>query len=183
MSATDPASLDNLHDIIVPDSAPWWPPAPGWLWVLGIVSVAVVVVLVRRFIHYQANRYRREALHALGRLHWKDAEGLERARALAEMSALLKRTAITAFSRERVASLTGAAWYAFLDRTADTYFNEGLGTELDAALYGSACPEAPRIRELEGQVRRWIRKHRRVADTEPDRGGTAADAGNERIAA
>lgn len=37
----DPTSLDRLHDLVLPSSVPWWPPAPGWYGVLGLLVLAV----------------------------------------------------------------------------------------------------------------------------------------------
>ena len=37
---SDPGSLQNLHDIVVPGPAAWWPPAPGW-YVLAAVALSV----------------------------------------------------------------------------------------------------------------------------------------------
>ena len=36
----DPASLQNLHDIVVPKPPPIWPPAPG-VWVLLVIGLGV----------------------------------------------------------------------------------------------------------------------------------------------
>ena len=35
------ASLDNLHDIIVPDGVGFFPPAPGWI-VVGLLLLALL---------------------------------------------------------------------------------------------------------------------------------------------
>jgi Domain of unknown function (DUF4381) len=61
----DPASLDRLHDVIVPAPVPWWPPAPGWFVVGGALALVVACRLVRAIRHRQLNCYRREALALL----------------------------------------------------------------------------------------------------------------------
>ena len=35
-----PTGLDRLHDIVLPPPIPWWPPAPGWYVVLGVLLLA-----------------------------------------------------------------------------------------------------------------------------------------------
>jgi hypothetical protein len=132
----DPASLDRLHDVVAPLPVPWWPPAPGWYWVLGTLMLLLVVALVRGLLSWQRNRYRREAL-----AEWRRQETLlrdpsQRTVALAGLAELIKRTALSAFPREQVASLTGPDWLAFLDRTGSTKdFTAGPGEILEKAAY------------------------------------------------
>ena len=38
-TAADPTSLENLFGLVVPPPVPWWPPAPGWFVVGGMVLV------------------------------------------------------------------------------------------------------------------------------------------------
>jgi hypothetical protein len=138
---SDPSDLSNLRDIVVPPDVSFWPPAPGW-WVVGAVCAGaagfVIAAVVRR---WQRNAYRREALHAL-----ETAEGRH-------ISAILKRTALAAFPREQVASLSGPAWLAFLDRTGGTTF---AGSALLALAYGGTGDRDAVI----VQARRWIERHR-----------------------
>lgn len=151
----DPTSLDRLHDIVMAPPVPWWPPAPGWLWLLVIGLILVLAALAWGLIRWQANRYRREALAELSAL----AEGP--AQNLTELSVLLKRTALTAFPRHRVAAATGPDWFAFLDRTGGTRFSGGLGAALEQSNYhvdDAAWSEA-RYRELIDEIRAWIRHH------------------------
>ena len=96
---TNATSLDRLHDIIVPGPVPWWPPAPGWFWVMAFASIVAVVVLFKGFIRWQHNLYRREALAELGRLETVLSVSSQRAVGLLALSELLKRTALTAFPR------------------------------------------------------------------------------------
>jgi hypothetical protein len=144
---SDPSDLSNLRDIVVPPAVSFWPPAPGW-WVLGaacVIAVGFVIAVAVR--HWQRNAYRREALRAL-----EKADGCD-------ISAILKRAALAAFPRERVASLNGAAWLAFLDRTGGTVFT---GTALLALTYGGTGD-----RDLVVvQARRWLLSH-----SSPARGG------------
>jgi hypothetical protein len=156
---TDPTSLDRLHDIVLPPATPWWPPAPGWLWVLGAVAVLALIALLRLIIHRQQNRYRREALAEL-----KEFEGAQSADLtvqLAGMAALLKRTAMTAYSRDRVAALGGNDWFAFLDATGGTRFSAGLGAALNEANYVTRAAgwDEAQTRQLAAEIHRWIRHH------------------------
>lgn len=146
----DPTSLDRLHDVISPPTAPWWPLPPGWQILGGVAVVAIIVLLFRFFLRWQANRYRREALRLLDTGRISDS-------ALGE---LLKRVALTAFGRERVASLNGPAWLEFLDHTGDTReFTSGSGRELEQLTYAPAGSVTIDPAALKAAVKQWIRNH------------------------
>ncbi|HEY4165555.1 MAG TPA: DUF4381 domain-containing protein [Reyranella sp.] len=138
---SDPADLSNLRDIVVPPAVWLWPPAPGW-WVVGAACVVAAGFAVAAAVrHWQRNAYRREALRALDSADDRD------------ISAILKRAALAAFPREQVASLNGAAWLAFLDRTGGTVFG---GTALLALTYGGTGDRDLVV----AQARRWLVHHR-----------------------
>ena len=150
---SDPADLSNLRDIIVPPPVPWWPPAPGW-WIVAAALLGMFAILVVRMMrHYRRNAYRRAALAELAALDPVN----DTARVLA-LSAILKRTALVAYPRAEVASLTGTAWLAFLDRTVGTdAFTTGPGTALERAAYGAPTGEGAAIAAA---ARRWVKRHR-----------------------
>lgn len=163
MMDPDPASLDRLQDIIVPPPVPWWPPAPGWYWLMGTLLVIGIVQLLMAFIRWQRNRYRREAL-----AQWRTQTPLLgdpnfRVSAITALATLLKRTALSAFPRAEVASLTGSAWLAFLDRTAAMQgFNSNTGALLESAAYGKLSASQlgeKEARDAASLVHQWIRNH------------------------
>ncbi|RBP35368.1 uncharacterized protein DUF4381 [Roseimicrobium gellanilyticum] len=160
---SDPTSLDRLHDIVPPPAVPWWPPAPAWYWVLGLLGIAVVVFLLRVFMHWQRNRYRREALAEFAKHEVKLHDASQRGGALIALAELLKQTAVTAFPREDVASLTGTSWDSFLDRTVSKKaFVEGNGSLLETAAYDPRSiskVDETKARELARQVRDWLAHH------------------------
>lgn len=160
----DPTSLDRLHDIVAPPPAPWWPPAPGWFWVLAFLLVVVLVLVLRSFLHYQRNRYRREALAELARQQSALADPSRRAAAIASVAELLKRTALSIWPRETVASLTDSPWFSFLDRSANTKsFSENHGELLERISYDPRVSNSlseTQTRELVMLAHHWITHHR-----------------------
>jgi hypothetical protein len=146
----DPASLERLHDLVLPPPVPWWPPTLGWVIVLTALVLVVLALLLKAIIAWQANRYRREALHLLDDPATKPAE----------WSALLKRTALAVWPRDEVADLTGREWLAFLDRTAGmTAFSTGAGKTIESIAFD---PKAGEITgDLKAEVRKWILHHRK----------------------
>jgi hypothetical protein len=151
----DPADLSHLADLVVPAPVPWWPPAPGW-WILGAGCLAAVALgAAIAASRYRHNAYRRAALAEL------TAVGPGTPQAAAVISAVLKRAALVAYPRSDVASLTGTAWLAFLDRTgATTEFTAGPAASLISAAEGGAMGNRDAILAA---VRRWVRRHRALA--------------------
>ena len=123
----DPASLENLVDIVEPPPVSWWPPALGWYVIgiaLGLVLLWTAWSLLRR---HRANRYRRVALLDWQRLHELAQEPSGRAAALEMLPELVKRVALVAYPRAEIASLSGEPWFKLLRQTGPS---AGLSTEL-----------------------------------------------------
>ena len=167
---SDPASLQNLHDIVVPDPIPWLPPAPGWH-ALGLVGLLLLIwFCANRYMAWQRNRYRREALAALNRFEKELAVTTQYRKILPLLPQLVKRTALAAYGRARVASLAGSGWLAFLDKTGSTdVFGKGAGSLLLQCSYEPATSievvSKGHISELCKVIRQWINKHKNEAES------------------
>ena len=142
---SDPADLSNLRDIVVPPEVALWPPAPGW-WILLAGGIAIATIFAGMIIaRYRHNAYRRAALAALDTAEAGD------------ISTILKRAALAAWPRAEVASLTGADWLAFLDRTARSdVFSRGVGRDLEALAFGGTGD----TQAVLAAARNWVRRHR-----------------------
>lgn len=151
---SDPGDLSNLADIVLPPVVPFWPPQPGW-WILAAGLLALATIgLMRLARRHRANAYRRAALAELAGIGpATDAERAQR------ISAVLKRAALVAYPREETAALTGAAWLAFLDRTAGTQaFTTGAARELVPLAFGAA--QAGDGIAIARAAAQWVRRHR-----------------------
>ena len=138
----DPASLDRLHDLVVPPPVPWWP-TPGWWIVIGMLMAALVMILVKSFIRWQAGRYRREALALLD----------DPAVHPSQWPVILKRCALAAWPRGAVASLTGNAWDQFFGK----YPSPGTGGRIEELAFTTEHDAS----ELKEAARAWIKHHRK----------------------
>jgi Ca-activated chloride channel family protein len=150
--------LSGLIDIPLPQEVSLWPQT--WPLRIAIVLVVVLSALATwRFLHrYRANRYRREALSELDRMRQTTDAAPDRL--AAQLSLLVRRTALGGFPRETVAPLTGTAWLAFLDRSyGGDEFSKGAGRWLVSAPYQQTAPDRDELNTLLGLVRRWIRVH------------------------
>jgi hypothetical protein len=143
---TDPASLDNLREIILPPPAPWWPLAPGWWLLLGLLTLLGVIAAFRAWRTWRAAAYRRAALRELATA--------ANASAIAE---ILKRTALVAYPRKDVAALSGAAWLAWLAQTGGRPVPAIVAETLTLGVF--ANHDDTNIGEVPAFAADWIRSH------------------------
>jgi len=160
--------LADLRDIHMPLPVDSWPLAYGW-WILAALLIGCLAYAIFRiWSRWRRNRYRREALVELEAIHHQFVETKDTLAYLQSFQELLKRVALTYYSREQVASLTGESWVDFLDRTCDSHeFSMGNGQTLIDANYQSD-PSAD-IVQLHELGRSWIKHHHDLPD-----GGQAA---------
>lgn len=144
----DLTNLDNLHDLAIPPSIPWWPPAPGWYVLSALLAVAAAWLAWRSWKRWCANGYRRAALREL-------AEAQDAA-AIAE---LLRRTALAILPETVVASMSGAAWTEWLAAQCPDPLPENVRRQLTAGVYGRPAAERE-INLLHDYAARWIVRHR-----------------------
>jgi len=174
--------LQGLHEIHLPDPVSWLPQTVGWYVGLGIVLLALGWWGYVRRRRFAADRYRRLALAELADLTRELLTSGQRVQVLRRLPVLMKRTALSAFPRAEVASLTGARWLAFLDRTmGGTEFTEGAGQLLGELAYApTSCVEQlpdECVAGLLRAVRRWIMGHSCV----PDRSGKGIEIPGRRV--
>ena len=163
----DAGSLSNLRDLAMPPAIPFWPPAAG-IWILAAALLAILAIVAWRvFMTYRANAYRRAALAEVDALEHALQGGSLRSQAIpTRVFSILKRTALAAFPRSVVASLSGSAFVSFL-ATSTAGFDERLAGRMAEYAYGASRePDANDIRAFIADARNWIRGHRLNAGAE-----------------
>ena len=153
------ASLQNLNDIVVPEPAAWWPLAPGWYVLAAILLALLAWLALRVWQGWRRNSYRRQALAELSAIRaGGDASSLQ------QVPELLKRTALSAWPRQQVAGLSGAAWHRFLDDAAGMQrFRGNAGEILDRLAYagrGDRLPDSSEAALLLDAAEAWLKQHR-----------------------
>ena len=100
-----------LKDIHLPDGALWWPPAPGW-WLLLLAFIVIILgwKYFRRWLKHKS--YRTLSLREYQAIRQNFNQAQDRHQLLAEVSTLLRRTAMSYQGRNSIASLTGDNWIA-----------------------------------------------------------------------
>lgn len=144
--------LDRLEPLVIPQSVAYFPQTAGWWVVAAWLLTLSVYVGWRGYLRWRDNAYRRQALRELEEILTQD-----RSSRSAEIATLLKRTALAAYPRDRVASLAGHDWAEFL---CDT-------TEQDAGVVAAADSIATAAYRLDVDstviaqgARHWIERHR-----------------------
>jgi len=166
-AAEDP--LAQLADIHLPGEVSFWPPAPGWWMLAGLLLLSLV--LVGRY-YYQQGQIRRRlnsALYELDQVYrtWQEKAQLDESQLdkkarnqagldlLYGFNTILKRVALVYYPQTDVAKLTGTNWLRFLDAADQgTDFSEGAGKVLSDGTYRpvfSADGDA-----LHALTRQWI---------------------------
>lgn len=143
---TLPELFELLEPVPLPQPVSMAPQTAGWIW-LGLLLLAIVIASVWAAIRQRRkNAYRKQALAEL-KIASKDA---------ARIAEIVRRTALTAYPRTEVASLHGADWLAFLDRSYNgTGFSEGPGRQIADAPYKRQIASP----DLYAIARTWISTH------------------------
>ena len=104
-----------LRDIHGLDAAPWWPLAPGWWYLAGLVCLLLLLIGLRYWLFYHAGwlGWRGDARRQLRGL--KKSLATEDPHAVAgRLSELLRRIAMVRSGRQQAAGLTGDRWLLWL---------------------------------------------------------------------
>jgi hypothetical protein len=163
MKSTDPASLQNLNDVVLPADVSWWPLATGWYFLSGALLILFGWVCYRSLRRWWNNRYRRAALCELQLLVDNIQNEESRASSLRQIPMLLKRTALSVYPRNQVASLAGKDWHNFLNSgLKNPVFTESIGDTLQAVSYSVgdlSSVDTPAAAALLDASQHWLKHH------------------------
>ena len=148
------ASLDNLHDIIVPDAIGFFPLAPGWI-IVGVLLLTLLFhFVVQAYKRYKKTLYKREALTELE--NYRD-ESKDDALALLKLA---RRVAIAAYGREEIAGLSGDDWWEFMEQCSKVKVSRELRDEISTLLYDNTAQiDTKQFRLISSMVSVWIKTH------------------------
>ena len=157
MSVENP--LVNLKDIHLPPPVSFWPPAPGW-WILAILLISSL--FIGGVLFYRQHKKRKpktEALRILKDLQILYQNSQDEVASLRNLSNLLRRTALTVYDNDEIASLQGSSWLEFLDKTGKTKeFSQGAGKVLGNEVFQQKVN--PDMNALFPLVKKWISSSR-----------------------
>ena len=166
MKSSDPVSLQNLNDIVLPATIGWWPLATGWYVLIGFVLIVIAWFSYRSLKLWIKNRYRRAALRELQLLEDRVRKPGQRDASLRQIPVLLKRAALSVYPRSQVASLTGKDWFHFLNSTVkNPSFSEHTINTLNIVSYSTgelSNVDLKTTTALINASRSWLKHHQAI---------------------
>jgi len=148
------ASLDNLHDIIVPEAIGFFPMAEGWVALLLVLLSLLFHFVWKGWCTYKAKQYKREAL---AELQYYAVNSKENGIA---MLSLAKRVAFVYYGRKDVAPLSENIWWDFMERHSKVQLSDAFRNTLAKLLYDKDYvlnnQEHERLKE---SIKVWIHTH------------------------
>lgn len=149
------ASLDNLHDIIVPDTIGFFPLASGWYIAALLVSTLLFHFSLKAYYSYKKSHYKREALKELPSYVKETKENV------IALLALAKRVGIVAYGRKEVASLSDSSWWAFMEKNSKANISIELQKEISKLLYDENYQMPDTLHQSTMNfVSQWIKTHK-----------------------
>lgn len=146
-------AIRGIQEVLPPEPVSWWPATPGWL----LLAIAVLAWLAgwgwRRWRRWLRDRYRREALARLA------TPINDPAAALQATAIILKATALAAFPRRDVASLSGSDWLQWLESSGASFSNASRTLLAEHQYRPPARIDPTAIERLVAETRAWVRNH------------------------
>lgn len=144
-----------LRDIHLPDSISWWPLAPGWWIVLGMVMLLILLIDIIDKKYFKPN-LKRQALKALKNIEESFHVHDDATQCVSELSALLRRVVISQNLPIKMAGLTGQSWLELLDQQlGKSEFSQGVGQLLLTGPYQPQV-EKKNVTQLIHLCRKWM---------------------------
>jgi Domain of unknown function (DUF4381) len=145
-----------LRDIHLPDAISWWSLAVGW-W------ITLVLIPILLWISFKVYKYltRKTAIKTAKKIltALKQDKTKSKAQKVMEISALIRRVAMSVDSRKKCAGLTGQEWLEYLDKPLKyNGFTQGVGQHLVDVCYRKNNAENINVSELINLAECWLKK-------------------------
>ncbi len=148
------ALLQQLKDIHLPKAVGWWPPAPGWWILAGLVLTGLISIIWLWRRRQQRLQLHRQAVQLLQQIHDDYAASGNTTELAAQLSSLLRRVAISI--NPETAHLIGEDWLRWLDsQWSRDDFSSGAGRALIELPYRPAAQDYDPEPLLE-VIRNWL---------------------------
>ena len=135
-----------------------FPLGPGW----QIVFYVLIGFILGGVLFYNSPlmKRRREAFEVFNSLRHRFVKDRDISALAADLSVLIRRTALSRFGREETAELNGRAWTDFLEKTGAKLNDQDKQLLENQAYAPSYCEEdLIRGRHLLSAVRKWLGKN------------------------
>ena len=144
--------LSGLRDLHIPTEPSFWPLAYGWWVLLALVLLGIIALLVCWYLWQQ-----RPVVYAL-KCQKQIAKEPDDFYFLKEISQLLKRVAIAAYGRPKIAPLSDQKWQDFLINVAPSIFTKDQAHLIAFAIYQPDKKISLSRDDFNRAVTLWIKK-------------------------
>ena len=152
------SALAQLKDIHLPNSIGWWPPAPGWWFIMLVVALFMAWISWRSWLWWWAMKPKRQALKILDQLETQSKGNVPAGDICAQVSQLLRRVALTYYPTNQVAGLKNDDWIIFLNSHGkDINFN---AVREHLLVYAYRNHNKASLTPLFDRSRSWIKQRR-----------------------
>ncbi len=131
----DPAQDLPLKDIHLPDPVSWWPPAMGW-W-LSVLAVFLIAYLLYKLVKkIRQPVLRKSAKAEIEKVIADYIQSHDKLKLLHDVSTAIRRIGISYLQRNKVAGISGKAWYQELNKlSTEAVFSDQVIAILEMATY------------------------------------------------
>ena len=149
--------LSQLRDIHSAPAAPWWPPAPGW-WVLaGLLAIGLLFVIRHALRQLRHHMRRRRLTGFVDSVEANIDPVAAPQEFLSAINRIFKLVAIETFPDDHCARMQGAEWADFLLQNIPQSPQAPQLQVLADGPYRQAAEFEPAV--LTGLARQWISRH------------------------
>lgn len=111
--------LEQLRDAHAPAHVDWWPLAPGWWIIIGLVALCAILLALKLYLKKRHYRYSRLAIAELEQLKTSNEP-----RWLAKAQNIMRRVSLCYLPRQDIAQLSQAEWLELLQATNNDSLRE-----------------------------------------------------------
>lgn len=164
--------LKDMTGLQLPDAVAFWPLAPGWYWLGGLILIFTALLLACRFLSWRTNSYRRTSRTQLLQLTSEQAQQLpSQLRRVLRLSAVqseplcqrIHNLLMRRISRAVVPELLLDSNFSFLNKTSrSARFSEQQLQQLQGLAYRPLAQSGlngEEFNELRNLSVRWIAEH------------------------
>ncbi len=149
--------MANLHDIITPDPISMFPASDGYAILLMLIAATLFPLSLYAYKYHMRNLYRKDALKEIKQVRDTDSP-LDKE--LVYMLQLLKRVAIVAYTREKVANLSGKTWWQFLKEKSHISMGDDLEAYCESIYLGDSTLTQAKNDAVINYITKWIKNHK-----------------------
>lgn len=151
----NPVLVEQLRDLHLPESPPWWSMAIGWWCLLTIGSLLFIALGIKAYRIRRRKTAESRLAENLDLAHLNWTRHNKASEYLREIGLLLRAYAVNNHGRQTVAKLTGSEWISWLEHQQ----RDCLSVSTCLALSQECYQQTPttNINQLHAELQQWVK--------------------------